>query len=108
MPVIISRSREGLTFPCEVTGQLTNSDEQDWYSIDCHKGEVLWLEGMAERIGSPVDLDLVIVDADQRELLHLSDEVQNLGGARFPTNHTDPAGRVPGAGGRQVFHPRAI
>lgn len=82
-----------IPFPCEIGGQLTAGDEQDWFTIDALQGEVLWIEALGERIGAPLDLDVVVVDADRRELLRLSDDVRNLGGARFPTNHTDPSGR---------------
>lgn len=83
-----------LPYPCEVSGQLAEGAEQDWYTIEARRGEVLWLEAFGERIGAPVDLDLVVLDAAaDKELLHLGDCVENIGGPRFPTRHLDPAGR---------------
>ncbi|MCA9073824.1 MAG: hypothetical protein KDA93_02235 [Planctomycetaceae bacterium] len=83
-----------LEFPCEVSGQLIGGDEQDWYIIDARRGEVLWFEALGERIGSPVDLDLVLLDVTaEHELLHLSDHLENVGPASFPTTHRDPVGR---------------
>lgn len=82
-----------LEAPCEVAGQLIGGDERDWYVFSARKGEVLWLEGLGARLGAPVDLDLVVFDAGQQELLRLSDCHENLGGTRFPTQHSDPAGR---------------
>lgn len=82
-----------ITVPCEVSGQLTDGDERDWFTFAASKGDVLWIEALGDRIGSPVDLDVIVADAGQRELLRLADHVQNLGGMRFPTHHTDPAGR---------------
>jgi hypothetical protein len=82
-----------LSVPCEVSGQLTEGAERDWFAVPAAKGEVLWIEALGERIGSPVDLDVVIVDPEQRELARFSDQLSNLGGTRFPTQHTDPAGR---------------
>jgi hypothetical protein len=64
---------------------------------------VLWIEALGERIGSPVDLDAVVLGADQRELLHLTDQVANTGGARFPTKHSDPAGRFVAPSDGQYF-----
>jgi len=46
------------------------------------------------RIGSPIDLDMSILDASANvELARFSDQIQNGGGSRFPSAHSDPAGR---------------
>lgn len=83
-----------IPIPCEVSGQLIGDGELDWFRIEVKRGEVLWLEAFGERIGSPVDLDVSILDesADQ-ELARFSDEQRNIGGRRFPSSHSDPAGR---------------
>ena len=87
-------SAQEVAFPCEVSGQLTSGDEQDWYAVRASRGDVLWLEAFGERIDSPVDLDLVVLNASgERELAHFADCLENLGGYRFPTNHLDSAGR---------------
>lgn len=82
-----------LAIPCEVSGQLVRGDERDWYSFSAKQGEVLWLEAFADRIGSPIDLELVVLDSEQQELARFTDAVQNVGGARFVTTHVDPEGR---------------
>ncbi|MDA1017858.1 MAG: hypothetical protein O3A00_25800 [Planctomycetota bacterium] len=83
-----------IEFPCELSGQLAGGDEQDWFRIEAKRGEVLWIEGFGERIGSPLDLEISVMDqAGQQELVRFTDEIRNLGGRRFPTNHADPAGR---------------
>lgn len=83
-----------LVYPCEVAGQLATGDEQDWFAIDARRGEVLYIEGFSQRINSPADLDVRILDAAaQHELVRFGDEVGNTGGNSFPTNHLDPAGR---------------
>lgn len=88
------KTPQTLEVPCEVSGQLIGSDERDWFAVSARRGEVLWLEGLGDRIGSPVDLDITVLDeAGQRELARFSDEVRNLGGKPFPTSHSDPAGR---------------
>jgi len=60
---------------------------------------------LGERIGSPVDLDLSILDATgKRELARFSDEKRNIGGKPFPTRHLDPSGRwVAPADGRYLI-----
>jgi len=80
--------------PAEVSGQLIASGELDWFRFDAKRGEVLWIEGFGERIGSPVDLDVSILDPSaEQELARFTDQRQNIGGMRFPSAHTDPSGR---------------
>ena len=83
-----------IEFPCEVSGQLVAAGEEDWFAFAARRGEVLWFEGYGERIESPIDLDLTVLDATgEKELAHFTDELTNHGGIRFPTNHSDPSGR---------------
>ncbi len=79
--------------PSDLTGRLEAPDERDWYVFEARRGEVFHLEGFAERLGSPVDLELFVFDAEGRELLRLADQPSNPLGPRFPTDTTDPAGR---------------
>ena len=75
-------------------GLLPDGDEQAWFSLSARKGEVFWLEAFGERLGSPVDLDLVVLaDDGQTELAHFSDRVDNPAGYRLPLAHSDPEGR---------------
>lgn len=81
-------------YPVEICGQLTGGDERHWFAFDAERGEVLWFEAFGERIGSPVDLDLAVLDAEaQREYIRFTDEPRNPGRTAFPTDHSDPAGR---------------
>jgi len=101
VPVVVDRTDRSdpgsaleLPIPSEVGGQLAGSAEQDWFTFSARRGEVLWLEAFGERIGSPVDLDLTVLDAsDQTELARFSDERFSLGEKRFPSSHSDPSGR---------------
>ncbi|MDA1248890.1 MAG: PPC domain-containing protein [Planctomycetota bacterium] len=88
------QSAQEIVIPGEVSGQLVAGDEKDWFTFTARRGEVLWLEAFGERIGSPVDLDLSVLDeAAEKELARFSDEVADLGGRSFPSSHSDPAGR---------------
>ncbi len=79
--------------PCAISGQLLAGDERDVYAFEAKRGEVLWIDGFGERINSPVDLDVSILGVDaETELARFSDQVRNIGGARFPTAHLDPSG----------------
>jgi hypothetical protein len=96
-----SSAAQPVLVPAEISGQLIGSGELDWFQIDARRGEVFWLEAFGERIGSPVDLDISILDATANtELARFSDQIQNVGGPRFPSAHSDPAGRwvAPGDG----------
>ena len=100
-----SELAQAITVPCDLSGQLAEGAECDWYAIEARRGEVFFIEAFGQRIGSPVDLQISIHDgripdvlADAQTLQPLAvlaqfaDETRNLGGA-FPTNHLDPAGR---------------
>ena len=89
-----AESAQRMAVPGEVSGQLTGGNERDWYRITARRGEVFYVEGFAQRIGSPADLDISIMDqAGKQELAHYRDELLNIGGLRFPSNHLDPSGR---------------
>jgi hypothetical protein len=94
-----------ISFPSVVSGQLVDGDERDWYAIQARRGEVLWIEAFGERLGSPVDLDVSVMDSSgKKKLARFSDEVKNIGGKRFPSDHLDPAGRwVAPADGRYLI-----
>ncbi|MBM3458107.1 MAG: hypothetical protein FJX77_06200, partial [Armatimonadetes bacterium] len=80
--------------PCEATGRLGAGDRPDQYTLEARRGEVFYLEALGQRIQSPVDLQISILDeSGRRELLQLGDELRNLGGRSFPSDHLDPAGR---------------
>jgi hypothetical protein len=79
--------------PCEVDGVLP-SGKAAWYQFEARRGEVLYFEAFGQRIGSPVDLQISIVDAGGlRELAQYTDDDRNLGTAAIPTTHLDPEGR---------------
>lgn len=86
-------SAQEIVVPCEVSGQLVAGDERDWFAIQARRGEVFFLEAFGQRIPSPVDLQVSMLDpTGERELAQFGDEVRNIGGA-FPTSHLDPTGR---------------
>ncbi len=83
-----------IPWPCEVSGRLEVGDERDWYLLHAHRGDVIWLELFGERIGAPVDLDLSVLEArEKRELLHLTDPVEEPTEGAISTRHSDPSGR---------------
>lgn len=93
-------SAQVVAVPCELSGQLAEASEQDWFAVDARRGEVLHLEAFGQRISSPVDLQISIHDSEQKALLaQFSDQPENPGD-EFSTTHLDPVGRwvCPGDG----------
>jgi len=83
-----------ISVPAEVSGQLIANGELDWFRIDAKRGEVFWLEVFGERIGSPVDPEVRILnETADHELARFSDQQSNTGGPRFPSAHSDASGR---------------
>jgi hypothetical protein len=89
----VPSAAQEIAIPCEVSGQLVEGDETAWFAISARRGEVLFIEGFGQRIQSPVDLQISLLDATgQYELAEFGDVLRNFGGS-FPTNHFDPVGR---------------
>lgn len=100
------KSPVALAIPCEVSGLLDSIVGRQSFSLSAKRGEVLWFEAFAERLGSPLDLELAVFDASgERELARYSGEQDDLGGYRFSTSHSDPIGRwvAPADGRYQVL-----
>jgi len=115
VPVFLDRpdnhsaaTAQDIVVPSEVSGQLIADDERDWYVFTARRGEVLFLEAYGQRIASPVDLQIGVLDASgQREYAQFSDS-NNIGHG-FPTSHLDPAGRwVCPADGRYLISVRNL
>ncbi len=83
-----------ISVPIEVSGQLTESGECDWYAIEARRGEVFWLEAYGQRIQSPGDLQIaVLTENADRELAQFTDELEKRGDLILKTGHLDPSGR---------------
>ena len=90
-------SAQKIVVPCEVSGQLIAGDECDWFAVEARRGEALHIEALGQRIHSPVDLQISVLDASDQgrgsqELAQFNDEVRNIG-VECSTSHLDPAGR---------------
>ncbi|WP_197996444.1 PPC domain-containing protein [Gimesia panareensis] len=93
-----AQTAQQLAYPTEVSGQLIAGDEQDWYAFQARRGEVLWFEAWGQRINSPVDLDVSLLDgsddgSDQKVLARFTDHISDSGGRQFSLNHLDPVGK---------------
>lgn len=104
------KSAREIAVPSDVSGQLLAGDEQDWFAINARRGEVIWLEAFGERLGSPLDLEISLIDAaGEKELANFRDEVRSNQSPRFSTSHVDPVGRwVAPADGRYLILVRSV
>lgn len=89
----VPASARRISCPCEVSGQLTEGDERDWFTFDAKRGEVFYFEAFAERIHSPVDLQIGLFDSSSEVLLARFGDSKPLGNGPFSLGTLDPAGR---------------
>lgn len=99
VPVVADRgannsaaTAQEVTLPCEVSGQLVGGDERDWFAFYARRGEVVFVEAFGQRLQSPVDLQIAVMNEQSKPLAQFTDEARNIGGT-FPTSHLDPSGR---------------
>ena len=84
--------------PCDIDGQLTKGTQVDWYRLEGRRGEVIFVDGLAERIGSQCDLQVGIFrlkaeTAWEMESLASFGDSPDPGGRGFLIEHLDPSGR---------------
>ena len=125
-------SAQEIMVPCEVSGQLATGDECDWFAVRALRGEVFYIEALGQRINSPVDLQISVLDArikrggsqrmrahffgqdkttsvSPKELAQFNDELPAKHRREIPTSHLDPAGRwVCPADGRYLIAVRNL
>jgi hypothetical protein len=87
--------------PCEVTGDFSSPTDQDWYTFQAKKGDVLWIEVFSQRLGFGTDPFVLVQKVGQdakgqattEDVLELADSDTNLGDREFNTISRDPVGR---------------
>ncbi len=96
---------QSLTMPADVTGEFGTMGDRDVYAVDVQKGEPVWIEVFADRLGSPADPVLTIdwLAAGTSELTRVAevdDSTASLLPVGFETRSDDPAYRFdpPGDG----------
>lgn len=82
-----------LQIPTDISGQLPAAQDRHWYKLKLHAGEVICVDGIGSRAGSPVDLAVHVFAQDgKKQLKVFNDQPFNIGGVRFPSAHFDPSG----------------
>ncbi|GBD35813.1 hypothetical protein HRbin36_00928 [bacterium HR36] len=102
-----------IAVPCELAGRVDRPGDHDWFAFTAKQGEVFWLEGYAERLGSPMDLYLEVYRIDPKDnkpqlVLEGDDIAESLHVFRYFTRSSDPRIRfaVP-QDGRYLLHVRS-
>ncbi len=82
--------------PCELCGRLGSSREQDWYRFTAAKGQVLSIEGFADRLGSALNLYLVLRRVENGQILGEYDDHPEIpqSAGMFFTYTSDPKALV--------------
>lgn len=86
-----------VTLPCDFTGFFPGRGETSGVTFTATRGDVLWLEIVAERLGFPSDPHAVVQrrEDDERwaEVMEIADTDTNLGDREFDTRTADAAAR---------------
>lgn len=98
-----------ITPPCDVSGAFHPSGDVDLYQFQGKKGDIWWIEAVADRMGSSADPSIVVrkpgaKGAPPTDLARADDSPDQGLGARFNTQTVDPRLRwsVPEDGPYQI------
>lgn len=92
-PAVTATRAHLLSIPSDLTAQFLDDNDLHWFRFDARRGEVFGWELFGQRWGSPVDLDLRVLDGEgRRELARFRDDVRGIGASEFGTPHLDPVG----------------
>ena len=72
-----------VTVPATLNGVLEKPGDKDWFAFELTQGQKLNLQGVARAIGSAADLELVLFDADGREVRRVDDTELDEGSFTF-------------------------
>lgn len=80
--------------PCEIAGRIDRPNDRDWYAFQGKAGEVISLEGFAERLDVPIDLYFELRRENGTVVGEYDDHPDQSTYHRFFTRTDDPAARV--------------
>ncbi len=75
--------------PCVIAGRIEGKADRDWYTFTAKKGQVLAIEAYGDRLGSPLDLALRVVDEKGKTIADLEDNPDTTS-PQFFTRSEDP------------------
>lgn len=71
------------TVPGTLNGVFDRPGDRDWFSFELAKDQKLTFQGLGRTIGSAADLELILFDADGREVRRVDDTDLDEGGFAF-------------------------
>lgn len=85
---------QSVTVPCEIIGRIEKANDRDWYAFTAKAGEVLALEGFAERMGVPMDLYFELRRDNNTVVGEYDEHPDQSPYPRFFSRTDDPSARV--------------
>ncbi|HEY1190207.1 MAG TPA: PPC domain-containing protein [Gemmata sp.] len=87
---------QAVPFPCDVCGRFEKRGDRDHYALTAKKGDVIVVEGFADRLRAPVDLYFTMRRSDTGQVLGEYDAHPDLPATvnRFFTYSDDPLARL--------------
>lgn len=76
-----------VSIPCEIAGRFLPRADRDWFTFEAKKGEVLWIDVYAQRIGVPADAVLLIQQVKKTDK---GEEVKDLQSIDDSADKPDP------------------
>jgi hypothetical protein len=78
--------------PCEISGHFLKKHERHWYTFTAKKGDVLMIEGYADRLGTPMDLKFELRNPAAKSALIMESQDNNDSlSLQFFARSNDPA-----------------
>lgn len=78
-----SETATTVTVPAALNGVLEKPGDKDWFVFELTQGQKLIFQGLARTIGSAADLELLLFDADGREVRRVDDTDLDEGSFTF-------------------------
>lgn len=85
----VQTSAQKVAVPCEIAGRIEKKGDVDWYTFTAKKGEVVTIEAMGERLGSPLDLFFQLV-TESGTIITEQDDTPETMAPHFSARTDDP------------------
>jgi hypothetical protein len=75
--------------PCEIAGRVETKGDRDYFRFSAKKGQVLSIDVLGDRLGSPVDMQFTLL-ADKDKTITTQDDIQDQPPPYFFVRSDDP------------------
>jgi hypothetical protein len=76
--------------PCEIAGRIEKKHDRDWYAFSAKKGDVLVIDVLSDRLGSPTDMYFILRNPATKSDVTEQDDNTEVLGMKFFTRSDDP------------------